>query len=619
MDIELTADIATDETLAEEPAKYDPMQSLDITYASCKLVDIVSSWRTHVVERIERDRELRFQEVDVERARATNKLGSDEAFAPVRLIETGIGRLKPAFLGYLRGPTNLVMFINPEKPHQSFEDLEVAVDRLIKYPGWDSPYIKCIDCMLAHAFGAIEVLYDNKAPGHVSLEYIAKEDLMVHVDTEEVRQQEYVMRCYKWTHVALKTHAKAFEFDEEVTNDLCQNKNTSQNTIKVFKVYIKTINGLYVAWWAEDRSDKWLKDPMPYYVGFEEPETEIPIFILPKDLIEDSRLLAGKGVCFTLGDTQKIISAIYSGVANGVMRASNPVFSPEQPDAGNQEPLTFKSGTVSRVPLKMHVVPYPAAELLFAADNLKRNSMSDLGLIDYALQNRTSASDRKTATEVASASQTQQNLNSVSVLNLSNFIRDIYTYAWRIIQNEALNDRIVLLGERDPMTGIFVNDKVRISGDFLVLAAGDREFLRREEAKAAMQQLMPYVQNTPLARLLVADWMSYMLPINGAKYRQQYLESIKAQDMTLGLLEGWLERFSTQGVQLPTGGIGVEFAPEEIQQLAQILNEYKRIYGVTTGTEVGMATTSNNQAIADITGNDGQGTLPLEETAGTVN
>lgn len=581
------------EGMEESMDVIDYDKCLEISYASAKLNDLKARWDTRVVTEVEWGRLKRFQKVDVENRRTTGELLSDETFVEMRAIETAVSRTKPAFLGYLKSPTNLMIFVKPEEPSQSYEDLEVAFARLLKYPSWDEPHIQCIDCMLLHGTGAIEVLYDLNAPGHVSLEYVSREDLIFHEDTTDIQQQEYVMRRYEWTKVALQSHARTFSYDKDVVKNLCCEFDNS-NTVNIFKVYIKTADGLYIAWWADKASDKWLKAPIPYTVGFVEPETYVPLFVLRKDLLEDTKILSIKGLAYLMESTQLAASAIYSGVINGVLRATNPIFSPSGvSDAGTQEPFTMRAGYVAKRGLTMHVPDYPSPELLMTADALRRQAMEDQGHVNYAVEQ--SQSTRKTATEVASANATQANLNSVSVANFSTFLGEIYTYAWRIVQREALNDRIELLGERDPVTGNFINDKIRISGKFLILPSGDREFLRREEIKQAMRDFMPFVDKTPLAKVIIADALTYALPMNGQRYRSLYSSAVASQDITLGLIGGILQRLKTEGLNL-------QFSPEEAQQLDQLYNEYQRIYGIPSGSQTGMAQTPNN-------------TMPIANTA----
>lgn len=570
-----------EQALAEMPVelKATTAEALTIDFAAPKLHALLSDWKT-VEDRVAEGRANRVKDLNIEALRSSNQLLADEMYLPVNVIDTNIQRAKPAYLQYLIGPVNLVFFTDPEDLGDSFEDVATAFNTLIKYTNWEEPHLRAIDCAISHFCGAVEVLFDKNAPGRVSVEYVALNDLIIPLNTEYLHQQLYVMRRYRWTSVALKRNAKEFGFDPETTDKILEELKERVDTADVYKVYIREPEGLYIAWWSDKCGKEWLRAPIPFDIGLGGIETQLPIIPLLADLLEDSKVLAGRGECEKSKHTQTCVSGLESSLINQTMRASNPVFSPENMDTAAQEPIVMKAGTISKTALKMHKIDPPDPNLFSLAERIRSQNLDERGQVNYAVNNRTDS--RKTATEVMSADAQAVKLQSVSVLNLANYLRGVYTYAWRIVKHYALRNEIFLLGTRDEYGNIH-NDLSRIDRNFLITPTGGSEQARMNDVKLGMEKIFPLVRGTALEKVMISDYLRYALPTLGTKYQRIYKTSIIAQDLTLQIQQGIIERIM-KGTPDPTGNIMVPFTQQELQQFQQTFQQYQQIYGVLGDT-----------------------------------
>lgn len=582
--------------LVAEPPVDSP---LSISFASSKLQGLVSDWSTNVEKNILKGRENRLKEVDIQQLRADKKLLADESFYPDHVINTNITREKPAFLQYLVGPVNLAVFTDPEDIGENFEDVASAFSTLLKYTNWEDPHIRNIDCALAHGLGFVEVLYDAAAPGRVSIEYVSLNDIAFPLDCENIQQQLFVMRRYRWTSVALKRNAAKFQFDAGVVAKLLEPlAEQTGDHAEVYKVYIRQDDGLYIAFWAPTVGSEWLRKPQPFDIGLGTVESFLPFVPLFKDLVEEPRYLAVKGECITSAPTQEAVSALQSSVINQAHRAANPVFSPEGlSESSNQEPILFMSGTISKNPLKMHKLDAPDPNIFALSEKLRSQNQDAHGHVNYAVNNRQDS--RKTATEVMSADAMATKLQSVSVVNLANYLRAVYTYAWRIVKHYALKNEILLVGVRDEY-GNIINDLGRIDRNFIITPTGGSEQARITDTKNAMTQVLPLVKGTALEKVIISDYLRYALPSLGTRYQKIYRTSVVAQDLTLQLLQGTLERLM-KGVPQPDGTIAVAFQPQEIQQFQQTYAGYQQAYGVLGDPSGGTGSMANMPSDQDTT------------------
>ena len=82
---------------------------------------------------------------------------------------------------------------------------------------------------------------------------------------------------------------------------------------------------------------------------------------------------------------------------------------------------------------------------------------------------------------------------------------------------------------------------------------------------------------------MISDYLRYALPTLGTKYQRIYKTSIIAQDLTLQIQQGIIERIM-QGTPDPMGNIMVPFTQQELQQFQQTFQQYQQIYGVLGDT-----------------------------------
>jgi hypothetical protein len=548
------------EELGDEDARQEmseeQQQYFDFDTAKARLTKLISTWTQGEVVRSEQNRVMRNVDISTKTLRAEGKLKADETIIPMRVIDTNIKREQPPFVSYLKQSRRLVIFDCvdiPTLPEVAL--LERDFTKGMTYSGWETPHFKCLDGAQTHGWDAIEVVFDPSKPLHVALEHIGHDNLFFPLEALDLQTCDTILRRYQVTQLQLKLFVTAYGFSKvEVDKILDTNKDKKDSTLTIYKRFFKYEGKVFVNWFSE-KADAWLLEPKPYYAGrktskqvpkevptgnvvlnelglpipemtvvqttewFDVDETIYPVFILPYNETEAQKIFDHKGRCFYDKYKQEGMSAIWTGFVNSVTRASNVYASPANPsgtggrvtkvDAMKLEPGSFYSE-----PVAFWHSPYPDPMMLKAAQALDVQNSQEAGQITYAVNNREDS--RKTATEVANARQDQTLLNSVQVTLFSTFIRSIYSYAWLIIQSQALQNKVKFLYSLEQ--GQNRNDIIALNYD--VRAAGDVDVIQRAEKLNAMKQDWPVIQNTPLASIFLQDLIKLSYPEDSDRYIQ---------------------------------------------------------------------------------------------------
>jgi hypothetical protein len=216
---------------------------------------------------------------------------------------------------------------------------------------------------------------------------------------------------------------------------------------------------------------------------------------------------------------------------------------------------------------------------------------------------------RKTAKEITAAQQQQSLLNSVQLTLFSTFIRGVYSFAWQIVQSQALQGKIKFLQIQqqqpvpNPMTGqpmmdpttgqpmmqpIWTNDIATIGQTYDIRAAGDVDVIQRQERIAQMKQDWPVISQTPLAIPFLAEMIKLEYPDVGEKWAAVLMQQQVNQTGLIQSLAGMLG-----GVLKDHPEIAQTLSPQDQQSVAMIMQQSQQ--AVQAGQKQQAAATGNKQ------------------------
>lgn len=604
----------------------------DWTEARTHLVRLHDSFNSEIAD-TEVRRKTRKVEINVERLRQEGKLDEDETFIPVRVIDTNIQRELPPYINYLKNSRRLAIFSSIDKPTQDCDLLEHAFTKGLTYTKWEIPHYKTLDGAATHGWDSVEVTFDPSKPLNCGIEHIGHDNLIYPRSATDLQKCPRISRRYKSvTMIQLRQWVKSYGFDQaQVDLILKKRENTHQEneTIYLYKCFLKKTNPqtnkseVFVSWYTlnEGESD-WLKKPVLHSVGIkieqqvpqmypdmtipgmsqQQPQTQwvdvplelYPVFILPYRETEEPEIIAHKGRVYYDENKQEAQTAILSAFVNGLTRASNMYGAPAAEDGSGQslkelEDVKLVPGRILNKPMQFWSPPYPDALMLRSLQYFDVANSEETGQVNFASLNREDS--RKTAKEIGASQQQQQLLNSVQLTLFSTFIREVYSFAWLIVQSQALQNAIkFLMVEKqkpqinpvtqkpviNPVDGqpvtdtYFENDFETIKQVYDVRAAGDVDVIQKDETIQKMQQDWNLVSSSPLKDQFMADYIKLKYPEDAEKYIAILGQGAQMQQMKnligqLGTtLQGALETSPDMVHSLP---------PEQQSAIAQMMQQ----------------------------------------------
>lgn len=496
----------------------------------------------------------RFKDINIKALRDKQELKADQYLLPVRVIESNIRREQPAYINYLKQSRRLLIFKDIMEPLRVTTRLEDEFSRGMTYSGWEIPQFKCIDGSETHGWDAVEVVFDEKKPLHVGLEHIGNDRLIFPVDAINIQDCEIILKMVTVTSKQLKKLVKEFGFRQAEVLKLLdkQTENKKEATITIYKKFCKYDNTVYVSWFSL-QCDDWLKAPDKLYLGRNQLETTIiqipstdpvtgqpvmmpqtqqnwvpvnesmyPIFILPYNETEMTKIVSHKGRVFLDKPKQEAKTANLSQFLNGCQRGSMLFPSLKQgyeKTAKEAQSVKFGDSIIPPFPVDYYSPPYPDAVMLSLQQYLDSYDSQEVGQINFAAMNRKDS--RKTATEISAAKEESAQLNSVQLTLFSTFVREVYTFAWEIVKSRAAQNKIVFLV--DVNTG--ENDVETVNRLYDIRAAGDVDVVKRSELIQQYKEFWPIIANTPLANIFLGRLIRLVFPDEGDMYAE-----ILAQD-----------------------------------------------------------------------------------------
>lgn len=592
----------------------DYQKELSFSAIKSNLNHLVTSWKAEQEETVVR-RKIRKIELDVEQMRKDGSIDEDETFIPVRVIDTNIQREQPPYINYLKNSRRLALFRCADKYGFDTQRLEEEFTTGMTYLGWEVPHFKCIDGSATHGWDSVEIVYDAAMPLHVGIEHIGHDKLFFPHTCKNIQDSPELIRQYDVTSVRLKAFVNTFGFSPEQVKKLLDVRKDSPSrkneTITIYKRLFKLDGVVWVAWFAlTDGVDDWLKAPEKLYIGIDEQKqslddlmqpimswqpadvTQYPIVLLPYRESEDSSITEFKGRVFLDENKQEACTTILTGFANKLTRSARVYGAPEGEDGtgGSLKELgdiKLANSTILNKPFKFWSLEGPDPMLIKALQYMDTANAQETNQVNFAATNREDS--RKTAKEITSSEQQQALLNGVQLTLFSTYIRTIYSFAWLIVQSQALQKNIKFLQTEikipvldpiyqqpivDPLTGQpqvitqLANNTDVIGMTYDIRAAGDVDVVQRQEKIMQMKQDWAVIQNTPLAIRFLADLMKLEYADTGEAYAAEIMKidqmvALQQQVQALAtIVQGAIQQNPEMFNSLP---------PQQQQQLQQLL------------------------------------------------
>ena len=564
------------------------------------------------VEYVKRNRDLRyFRNVATDILQQNGIIKADELYCKVHTIDTNIRREQPQYLLYITQSRRAAVFVGPDGSAMPGSELvENDFTAKARYTGWEVPFIRVVDGCQLHGYDVVEVVFDETKPGHFSIEHVGRENLIFYAESENIQAQEIIGRRLSLTGWQIEEEVRSGLFDKEQARILlnsAQKKEVckEQNKFEVFKVFYRHQKQIFYCYYAEHCTD-FLSISKPYFNGVmnvvdgktvfkgqnldgtpildynNEVEADYPFFILRYVESEDPQITSLCGRSKLDESAQEAASAILSGFTNGVLRASNIYASPasnninRSPDAApKQTDVVLKNGAIYDQAMNFFHTSYPDQSALAGLQTVVSLNEQEQSQINYTVLNRKDS--EKTATEINAAKEENTRLSSVQVTLLSIFMRQLYSYCWRMYQSRVLSGRIIipfqnlqLFGEiqRDPVTGEMLVVGIR---NYQLRASGDVDVIKRAEKLQKQMQAWPVIAQTPIAMSFFKDLLRNAFPEEAEKYilelEQTQIAGDQQKNMLIAKLAALLKELGTD----EEGNLNPELQGMEtqIQQLQQ--------------------------------------------------
>jgi hypothetical protein len=542
-----------EETLPEEFFVYEKAKPF--------ITNLLGEWSSEFQEAKTR-RLQRYIDLDVEQLRESGEIAQDETFIPDRVIDNNITREIADIMAFLNAGQRIGIFRSLDNPKQDTRQLEDEFTKGLTYSGWYREFNRVADGALLHKQDYIEVLFDETKPLNVAFEHIGYDKLYYNMKCSSIQDSERVIREYEMTINKLEDFVKN-GFDANVVAAVTENKQEGAKRLEiqsVYKVYFRYNNCVYICWFIEGSNvNNWLKapeklklgiynevegiDPMTGQPAATLQEAEIDIYPIFNYLYRDDEqevLTDHKGRAFLDEPQQEANTAIISAFVNGAVRASSIYASPK--NESGTESGEIKQLDIQLVPdgiydtaLEFFSKPYPDVTMLTAIQLLSTKNSEQTGKIAAAVSNRKDS--RKTAKELSLGSQEEQKITSTRLATFSEFLRNLLTFAWRIVQSQAIQGHVSLVqkevGTDSEGRPIFENDFYVIAQNYDVRPAGDTDVIEAENERIKLQQDWPVFQAIPgLKESVLEVYIKLCYP----KHADKFIAAMKQGDIGKNLV-----------------------------------------------------------------------------------
>lgn len=550
-----------------------------------------ASWGEEIKE-VEVRRQLREISIDIWKERRLGNLTNSETVIPQRIIDDNIRKEAPAFINFIVKPRYPATFVPKIKTDLQSTPLESWFSRLVKYDKWEIDFISLVDGTQAHGGQAIEIKFDISKPGHFANESVCRENLWYSTMVKDIQKATLVIKRIEVAYTELKAipEVKKEELDKLVGNKLSQSQEGSSTeadkddiVLEIHVCYYRDELGVVnVCMFNIDHSTDFLRAPRPLYLGIDketvgqetvvDPMTGVPTIqetrtwepiyeklypfeVFSYTINEQQRLKEIKGRVFLDEYIQTGITSMASILMNAWHRASKYSVWPKNPtDSGASKILEtpLPAQAVWTQPMEYSHPPYPDSQGALAIIQAYRiQNKSESGQVDFSVTEKRSS--RTTATEVDASKEQASILSAIQTINLSIFLRQVFTRNWAIARSQALQG---LLNEEVP-------DPAYLQIPYTVRAAGDSEIVERAELRQNMKDTYPVVAQTPAGIIMLEDILSNMFPAQADKYIAALRQGQAGQHQLAQSLGAILQQIVAEHPEI--------IPPEDMQTLQELI------------------------------------------------
>lgn len=636
--------ILTEEQAAAEQEYKD---LFDFQTAVVSIKSLISDFSSDIDDAKQRRLE-RYADIDPEELRERGDIAQDETFIADRLIDGNIMRDIPDKAGFLLADGKLGDFRCISRPGKESKKVEVEFTKGLTYSGWYKDWYRTMDGGELHGRDYLEVVFDPTKPLHVGFEHVGYERLFFNRKVENIQDSERVIRQYDMTLLKLRTMGK---FDPKVTQVIYNKYKDKRRDecIKVYKIYTKYNNCVYVHWYTEDADiHEWLSPVEKLYVGVDIEHEEMqmqlvndPIYgpmpqqvpvttVVPMEMDmypiftyvyredEQECLVEKKGRGFLDFPMQEANTCIITSFVNGASRAAGLYASPK--NAGDSDGADIKQldtiiepNKVYNTPLEFWGPPYPPVELMQGVQFLKTMNAESAGRFSFATSNRKDS--RKTAKELGIAEQEENKVKSTDLATFAEFVRVVLSFAWLIVQNRAKQNKIPFLQQEQQMpmapgvpeaggAPIMVNDIETITQVYDIRPAGEAAIERQDKAMK-IQQDYPVFQATPLGPRMLEEYVKIRYPENA----DEFVGILQAGDVGKMLVQSYAQLL--QAFMQPEEFAAL--APEAKQRLLQLATATQQY--LTNGQQTNIPAGGGQNQAQGGTGQSPQGANSPQQSA----
>lgn len=318
-------------------------------------------------------------------------------------------------------------------------------------------------------------------------------------------------------------------------------------------------------------------------------EVTYPYVILAYEETEEKEIASKKGRAFKDKFLQEAKTAAGTGYINKLIRSHYVMASPNNAQdmaaAGisgvnssqKLESMALKDNRITPAPINFWSPDGPDPQTLQALQYWDTKNANDQGQMTYTVQNKSSGA-RTTKAEVDSAKEDTMLLSSVQLSLYSGHIRECYSLVWRIVQSQALQDKVNLYGDynqvTNPVTGdvdyTFTNNKEIVGRTFDIRAAGDVDVVQRQMLIQAMMQFWPVVQNTPIA----GEFLGKLLRLQFAEDGEAWAQKLQTESQCKALLQQF---FSIMQAAITNPHEIEQLGPQEKQNIMMLLQQTQQV------------------------------------------
>jgi hypothetical protein len=535
------------------------------------------------------NRRLRKNNANVESLQAQGKLGPNETFIGVKLIDQNIKTALPPLLSYLKQSPRLATFSPGNNGY-----LDAEFTRIMQPTGWEVPYIEVLDGAELNGLSYMQVRNDPTAIGSVSLKAIPFDEIIYDRRLKSIQDSPLVLVKHIVTSVSFYDWDSFENFDKDSDSYktlarqlLSSSPEAISDNLVIFETYVK-VKGLVYRGWYYKNSKQWLKSPLPFSNGIEEsvpqvseaPEdvmatpvmareathlTYYPIVVKSISITENTCHIEIEGTASDAYNKQEAVTNLMTAAVNGCKQAAVTMWSPDGQNIDGAAPaqlqFTIAKNAIWKTPMKAFTAPWPDPQIFRGIESLIQQNATENNQVAWAVNNRKDT--RKTAAEITAATSQQSLLTGTSALVFSIFLRDLFTMAWPIVQSAAIAGRIQFLPDMKPP-----EKEEALKKPYEVKPAGDIDFAEREKRIGMLAQDLPMFQGTPVGKLVMAEYIRLRYPDKAAEWAEGLGQSNDDQ-----LIQGLAQALQSS-VMTPEGQLKPEFEQdkasfEQLQQAVQ--------------------------------------------------